>query len=178
MIILGMALATSGVGILLGGAASMQKACGDTALDSTIASFGGGSVGYLAPVECSHLFQYTWWIVYLHWFVWVLTLVVVLMNVVHKARIALVGLLAVASVLLMDTANTYLMLKYSPDMTGKMKSTTSTTITGAILSAIADLFLILVIGWDSFAPERQEHYSAGATSVSATTTTAAGTAPV
>lgn len=152
MIILGMALATSGVGILLGGAASMQKvgagrgggdsgnapgpaqapahihgvqqlleaseqlllasapcpsprslqairlpvlrqaplalhlprpflqappprcapltptnthpttqACGDTALDSTIASFGGGSVGYLAPVECSHLFQYTWW---------------------------------------------------------------------------------------------------------------------
>lgn len=40
-----------------------------------------------------------------------------------------------------------------------MKSTTSTTITGAILSAIADLFLILVIGWDSFAPERQEHYS-------------------
>lgn len=36
------------------------QSCGDTPLGSTITSYGGGSTGYLAPVSCDHLFQYTW----------------------------------------------------------------------------------------------------------------------
>ncbi|KAL4441894.1 hypothetical protein ABPG77_003810 [Micractinium sp. CCAP 211/92] len=181
---LGWLLSTCGFGILLGGVAAMQQACGGTPLGSTIENFGGGSTGYLGPVGCSHLFQYTWWIVFLHFFVWFLILMYLLMGVMHKTRGALIGILAVASVLLMDTANTYLMFNYIQGFSGTMASRIRTTVAGAIVAAVADMFLILVIGWDSFASnervERHEHYPAGATAVPATTTTttAAGTVPV
>lgn len=182
MIWLGWLLATCGFGILLGGVAAMQQACGSTPLGSTITGYGGGSTGYLGPVDCDHLFQYTWWILFLHFFVWFLVLVYLIMNVVHKTRGALIGMLAVAAVLLMDTANTYLMFNYIPGFTGKMASRTRATVAGAIVSAVADLFLILVIGWDSFAPERRErheHYTTAAPPLpGATTTTTAGTVPV
>ncbi|KAL4433903.1 hypothetical protein ABPG75_000344 [Micractinium tetrahymenae] len=183
MIWLGWLLATCGFGILLGGVASMQQACGGTPLGSTITGYGGGSTGYLAPVDCAHLFQYTWWIVFLHFFVWFLVLVYLIMNVIHKTRGALIGMLAVASVLLMDTANTFLMFNYIPGFTGKMASRTRATVAGAIVAAVADMLLILIIGWDSFASERyerHEHYTAGVTTMPAatTTTTTAGTVPV
>jgi hypothetical protein len=56
-----------------------------------------------APVSCSHYFQYTWWITVLHFFVWALIAAYLLMGILHKTRVALVGLLAVVTVLLMDT---------------------------------------------------------------------------
>lgn len=46
----------------------------------------------------------------------------------------------------------------APPLAGKMASRTRATVAGAIVSAVADLFLILVIGWDSFAPERRERH--------------------
>jgi hypothetical protein len=40
---------------------------------------------------------------------------------IHKNRAALVGILAVAAVLLMDTANTYLNFDYIPGLSGGLK---------------------------------------------------------
>lgn len=144
-------LMTGGFVVLLAGVASMQKQC----LSSGITSLGvRSSTGYLgAPVSCSHYFQYTWWITALHFFVWALIAAYLLMGILHKTRVALVGLLAVATVLLMDTANTYLLLDYSTDAMGKR---VRTTIAGAIICAIANMLLIMLIGFHDDTTERKE----------------------
>lgn len=140
-------LATAGFGILLAGVASMQSMCSANVLN-TLTSVGGGSVGYLAPVSCGHFFQYTWWILVLHFFAWCMVLAYLLGNLIHKNRAALVGILAVAAVLLMDTANTYLMVKYlALPGTGTLSTRAKLTVAGAIIAAVADLLLILAIGW-------------------------------
>jgi hypothetical protein len=51
-----------------------------------------------------------------------MVLAYLLMDVIHKNRAALVGILAVAAVLLMDTANTYLQYNYLPGLTGSLAS--------------------------------------------------------
>ncbi|KAI7843764.1 hypothetical protein COHA_002662 [Chlorella ohadii] len=74
--------------------------------------------------------QYTWWITFLHWFVWLMVLIYLVTGLLHKTRIALVGLCAVAAVLLMDTANTYLVYNYIPGLSGTMATRTRVTVAG------------------------------------------------
>ncbi|KAL4852859.1 hypothetical protein ACK3TF_006065 [Chlorella vulgaris] len=138
-------LSTCGFAILLGGVASMQNDC--SANINALTLGGVGTPGYLAPVSCGHFFQYTWWITFLHFFTWVMVLAYLVMDVIHKNRAALVGILAVAAVLLMDTANTYLQYNYLPGLTGTMLTRARVTVAGAIIAAVADLLLILLVGW-------------------------------
>jgi preprotein translocase subunit SecG len=180
-------LSTAGFAILLGGVASMQQSCG-SGLSNVLTGGGGGSVGYLAPVSCNHLFQYTWWISFFHFFTWFLVAAYLLMNVIHKSRPALTGILAVAAVLLMDTANTYLAFNYIPGLTSTMAKRTRTTVAGAAIAAAADLLLILLIGWhdttttvkergDVDYREEARYTTTPVAGTTTTTTTAPGTMP-
>lgn len=184
-------LSTAGFAILLGGVASMQASC-DSSGGLGLLRGGLATVHYLGPVSCSHILQYAWWITFLHFFAWLLVLAYLAMKVIHKSRTALVGILAIAAVLLMDTANTFLMVKYIPDISGTMGKRVRTAIAGAIIAAVADVLLILIIGWDSHARHGDIHTTTyethghaaytGATATTLpgtqTTQTTAGTVPV
>jgi len=163
-------LSTAGFAILLAGVASMQSNCNTTSLNGLhLTSLGGvGYPGYLAPVSCGHFFQYTWWITFLHFFAWCLVLAYALGNLLHKTRAALVGILAVAAVLLMDTANTYLMYEYLPGVTSSMMKRVRVTIAGAIIAAIADLLLLLLIGFHDDTTTAKERGEVGGYNVNAT----------
>eukprot|EP00887_Chlorella_sp_A99_P000342 scaffold13.g342.t1 len=87
-------LAFCGFAILLGGVAALQQNCGSGSPDLVTTA---GTVGYLAPLRQV-----------LPMFVWLVILIAILTNSIHKSRSALIGLLAAVLVLLMDTANTYL----------------------------------------------------------------------
>lgn len=63
--ILGWLLSTCGFGILLGGVAAMQQACGGAAVNSAIPP-GMGAVGYLAAVPCDRFFSFDWYVSSLH----------------------------------------------------------------------------------------------------------------
>lgn len=176
-------LATAGFAILLAGVASMQSECKSRGLG--LLTGGAGTVHYLGPVGCAHILQYAWWITFLHFFAWLLVLAYLAMNVIHKSRIALVGILAVASVLLMDTANTFLMAKYIPGFSGTMGKRLRTAIAGAIIAAVADMLLILIIGWDGRARHGDIHTTSyetqdttAYTGAPGTRTTTAGSVPV
>ena len=69
-------------------------------------------------VSCDKFFRYTWWITFFHFFVWLLVLAFLFTRTIHKFRAGLVGLLATVTVLLMDTANTYLYFKDVPAPAG------------------------------------------------------------
>jgi hypothetical protein len=160
-------LSTAGFALLLAGVASMQSNCNTTSLNGLhLTSLGGvGYPGYLAPVSCGHFFQYTWWITFLHFFAWCLVLAYALGNLLHKTRAALVGILAVAAVLLMDTANTYLMHEYlSTTVIRRMR----VIIAGAIIAAIADLLLLLLIGFHDDTTTAKERGEVGGYNVNAT----------
>ena len=60
----------------------------------------------------------TWWITFFHFFVWFLVLAFLFTRTIHKFRAGLVGLLAAVTVLLMDTANTYLYFEDVPSPGG------------------------------------------------------------
>lgn len=163
-------LATCGFGVLLGGVTSMQSACGDTTINQV-------TVGYLAPISCDHFFQYTWWITYLHWFVGVMVIFYLVTGVLSRTRISLVGLCAVAAVLLMDTANTYLYFNNVPGLTSTMAASTKVTVAGAVVSAVADLLLMMLLGWTAekdMYHHREEHFmtAAGTVPMAGTATTA------
>lgn len=139
-------LSTCGFAILLAGVASMQNDC-DGSLLSTLTLGGGGTPGYLAPVSCGKFFRYTWYITFLHFFTWVMVLAYLVTDKIHKNRAALVGILAVAAVLLMDTANTYLNFDYIPGLSGSLLTRARVTVAGACVAAAANLLLILLVGW-------------------------------
>lgn len=159
-------LATCGFGILLAGVTSMQSNCGDTVINQV-------TVGYLAPISCDHFFQYTWWITYLHWFVGVMVFTYLVSRVLNRTRIALVGLCAVAAVVLMDTANTYLYFNNVPGLTSIMAASTKVTVAGAVVSAVADLLLMMLLGWTAekdMYHHREEHFTTAARAVPMTGT--------
>ena len=173
-------LAFAGFAILLGGISAMQQACGGAAVNGPIPP-GLGAVGYLAPVPCDRFFSFDWFILFWHFFVWLLVAIFLFSRKVHVARSMLTSLLAIAATLLMFQANTWYRINGTGSgLNGNFTARARTTFGGAIIAAIADLFLLLVLGLhdeDEYEENvKTEEYPA-ATTTTTTTTTAATTAP-
>ncbi|GAB4814472.1 hypothetical protein N2152v2_001518 [Parachlorella kessleri] len=173
-------LAFCGFAILLGGIAAVQQRCGSVPTPD-MAEY--ASMGYLpGRVSCDKFFRYTWWITFFHFFVWFLVLAFLLTRSIHKFRAGLVGLLAAVTVLLMDTANTYLyfrMCLHLRETVSTFKDRTLVVFSGALISAVADGLLLMAIGWhDEMASWEERTGTKGYGYETTTTTTAPGTTPV
>ncbi|GAB4814471.1 hypothetical protein N2152v2_001517 [Parachlorella kessleri] len=143
-------LAFCGFAILLGGVSSVQEKCGSVPETPVGSMVQYASMGYLpGQVSCDKFFRYTWWITFFHFFVWFLVLAFLFTRTIHKFRAGLVGLLAAVTVLLMDTANTYLYFEDVPSPGGDstFRDRAKVVFAGALIAAVADALLLVAIGW-------------------------------
>jgi hypothetical protein len=138
------ALALASFAIMLGGVAALQNDCNKSGanLDNS-----AGTVGYLAPVGCSQFYRYTWWITFLQFIVVIMVGAALATRSIHRSRSALTGIIAIATVLLMDTANTYLYFHNGVgNLAGTTKNRAEVVLAGAIVGIVANIFLIFFIG--------------------------------
>jgi len=122
-------LAFAGVGwlVLLSGVGASQSHCVAGGYD--VAS----SAGYFIPGSCSQLFGYAWWIVFLQAGVLILCTVGFTRDLMMW-RSMLIGLLAIATVLMQDTANSFLTFEHAA-VSGRSQA--QAALAGAIMSAMA-----------------------------------------
>ncbi|KAL6780243.1 hypothetical protein ACKKBF_B40050 [Auxenochlorella protothecoides x Auxenochlorella symbiontica] len=121
---------------MLAGIGSVQANCGRDALDR------GADAGYLGPAECNTIFGYTWWIVWLQLAV-LLGITFSIVKGVERWRAPALGYLAIASVLTMDTANTYIYFNSTPV---NNHSAARATAAGAVICSIGNLALMTCVG--------------------------------
>lgn len=63
-----------------------------------------------------------------------------------RFRPALIALMAISIMQSMETANTYLSYNYLPTTSGAFRARSRTTTAGAIIKAVAQIFLVAIIG--------------------------------
>lgn len=134
---------------MLSAAAALQQDCGKGAHDSI--TF-GGAAGYSGSVSCNTFYGYTWWIV---WYVFLLVVTIPILTGLDKIgnfRAGLLGLIALAVMLVGDTTNTYLYWNHL-GLGSTALSRARTMVAGGIIASIAFYILILLIG---FADEKGE----------------------
>jgi hypothetical protein len=138
-------LAFASFGILLGGIAASQNECGK-GLDNVFF----GQVDYLGPVSCDKLYSFDWFITFFQFFVWLLLLPAIAANQVHRARNMSTGLLMVASILLIHMTNVWYRawsgVGDAVILTNTYSTRAKATFSGALIGAVADLFMIIFIG--------------------------------
>jgi hypothetical protein len=128
--------------LMLAAVAALQQDCTSTAPGALALA---GTAGYLGPVSCSEIYGYTWWIT---WYVFLMLLVVPILaakSSLHKFRGGLLGMLALAVMLVSDTANTFNIWNHLGF--GKVaKDRARAMIAGSIIVSIALYLLICLIG--------------------------------
>lgn len=126
--------------ILLAGVAAMQANC---SADNLLF---GGTAGYNGPVDCSNFFGYAWWIT---WFQFVMIIVVaVALASLERFKALLLAFLAMVTVLLMDTSNSYLYYNNLRVANAGLVGLSSprTASAGAIMSTIFNFILMILVG--------------------------------
>ena len=126
--------------ILLGSISAAQRYCGRSSANSLTVT--GGSA-YFANVSCDKLFRLTWFTVWYQIAMIIIVPVVLGMGAVHKWRYGVVGLLVPITYLLMETANAFFLQKFNID---SEQATSQAMLAGAIIGAIANFVLIIVLG--------------------------------
>lgn len=137
-------LAFASFGILLGGVAAMQQACGGAVRNNLL-----GVDAYLAQVPCGRFFSFDWWITFWQGAIWVILLYFIATRQVHRARNALTGLLINATLLLMALTNTWYHAWSGLGATqtnAEFNNRAKAAFTGGLVGAIADILLIMTMG--------------------------------
>jgi hypothetical protein len=111
-----------------------------------------GAVGFLGPVTCSYFFAYTWWITWFLLLNLLLVLFLVSSNKLHTFRAGMLGLLALATMLVGDMANTYFAGKHL-GLPSATRDRANTMLAGAIVASIGLYPMIALIG---FVDEKEE----------------------
>ena len=128
--------------LMLSAVAALQQNCKSANPEALALA---GTAGYLGPVQCSEFYGYTWWIT---WYVFLLLIVVPILAAkrsLHKFRGGLLALLALAVMLVSDTANTFNLwnhLGFGKTAVDRAR----VMIAGSIIVSIALYLLILLIG--------------------------------
>jgi hypothetical protein len=124
----------------------MQSRCGVAGANNIIF---WGATSYLAPVPCNRFFSFDWFILFFQGFVWLLLALFVLTRTVHKFRTGLTAFLAISSVLLMLQTNTWVRTITYEDsgLDNSFKRRAYVAFSGALVSAIANLLMLLLMGW-------------------------------
>lgn len=100
----------------------------------------------LPALGCSKVFRFMWWSLWLEFTVLVLVTLVVATNVLDNARVMAVGFLAVATVLLMISADKFLNID---DLTsGSFRKGSRVAFAGFIMSAAFNFFTMYMVGID------------------------------
>lgn len=130
--------------LILSATAALQNDCGGAGTNRL-----WGGTGYFAPTSCSKFYRYPWWITFYTLFVLLLTLAFVAIRKVHAFRTALVGLLAVLTLLLMDSTNTFFGAKElaeGQNISGASKARARVWMAGGIIGSFASFVLIMLLG--------------------------------
>ncbi|KAL4522896.1 hypothetical protein Ndes2437B_g00055 [Nannochloris sp. 'desiccata'] len=143
-------LAFASFGILLGGVAAMQNACGN-GIDNVVL----GQTHYLAPVACDRFYSFDWFITFFQGFVWLVLLPVILGRQIHKSRNMSNGLLIVASLLLIHMTNVWYHAWNGVGavpgfgqgvLTNSYNRRAKVAFSGALIGAVANLLMMIFIG--------------------------------
>jgi hypothetical protein len=107
----------------------VQRACGSAGYTNA------GDAGYLGRVPCDVLFGYSWWVVFLQLISLSFCAAAVAGEDLANWKASAAGLLGVAAVLCMDTANTFMQFNHYADVAHK--SAPRAAVAGAIMSSMA-----------------------------------------
>jgi hypothetical protein len=102
-------------------------------------------VGYLATSSCKRFYSFTWWITWYTFLLVVLIPILLGIQGISKMRAALVGLLALGTMLLMDTSNTFQQFN-GLNLSGALIDRARVLAAGAIISTIATFILLFIVG--------------------------------
>ena len=137
-------LALSSFGILLGAVAALQQRCGQAGANRLF-----GATSYLAAVSCDKLFSFDWWILFWQGFVVFVLFFFIVSRQLHKWRAGASGVLTVAALLLMFQTNTFYHIWSGtgiPNVDSTFNKRAKVAFAGALVGAVADLLLIIMIG--------------------------------
>ena len=150
----------------------LLQSCGSA---GAVANF--GVVNYLAPVPCDRFFSFDWFILFWHFFVWLLVAIFLFSKTFHTARSMLTSLLATAATLLIFAANTWYRVNGAGSgLSGTFKTRARVTLSGAAIAAAADILMLMALGLhDERETDRSDDKRGGGALPTATTTTATTT---
>lgn len=129
--------------------AALQNGCGSNFRANVTA---GAVAGYLGPAPCSRYYGYTWWIVWFLFFVLVLVPCLLVMDGIRSFRAGTLALLALVTMLVGDTANTYFAGKHL-NLRSTIEDRTNTLLAGSIIASVGLYCMIIVLG---IVDEKQE----------------------
>jgi hypothetical protein len=139
--------------LMLSGVSGMQSDCSDASANLFL---GGGSSGYLAPVDCDRFFSYAWWTVFYDLIYLIILAVCLAAGAIYLFRGGLVGLTAINIMLAMNLTNTFLYYNNVTTMVDTFGQRARVTVAGGILKAIASFFILGMLGWKDESGEWEE----------------------
>lgn len=124
--------------LFLAGLIAVQVSCGES---NNVPVIGH----YLTPTTlCRRVYRYAWWILAFELVALVLAAQALARRRVHDNRVGIIGVLAVVTVLIMDTVNTFLFVDQNSD--GDLEKRAKVVCVGTIIIAISNLLLMLKMG--------------------------------
>lgn len=126
--------------VMIGGLGGQQNKCGAARAGSP-GWLQAAISGYFAPVPCDKFFQFPWFVSWYQLFMSLVVAVVLGMGSVHTWRYGVIGMLAPLFYLVTATANAFVYQERGVD-----QSSARAVLAGAILGAVSDSALIMLLG--------------------------------
>lgn len=139
--------------VSLAGIASLQEDCTDTSAHM----LGAAVNGFSAVLGCKEIYRYYWFIVSLEFVLIAILGAFLASGNFGKARVGLVGLISVATLLYIQMTDAFLSAEdFEAFKSGSARDRLRTMIAGSLMTATANCFLILAAGYETEVHERRE----------------------